>query len=400
MPRYLSGRYDEMQAAVVGAGITGITTAYYLAKAGYSVTIYDERKYPAMLTSYANGGQLSASNAEVWNSWRNVFKGIKWLTKADAPLKINPSFDIQKYSWLIKFISAIPKSDDCTFDTCVMALQAHKLLKEIASLEDIKFDKVEKGILHIYTNEKEFENARRVNEIYKSAGLNRREVSAEECREIEPALVPPPKLLGGMFNETDFTGDIHKFCMQLAKVLKDKYKIKYDQRKIQDIHDLYTFRGPIVVCAGIGSRRLAKTIGDKLDIYPVKGYSITINNPEVAPWTSMLDDEAKIVTSRLGEDRFRVAGTAEFNGYNTDIIQKRISPLIEWSEKIFPGINTENIIPWAGLRPMTPNMMPIVRQSKNTKNVFYNTGHGHLGWTLSAYTANDIVEQIKEKINA
>ena len=100
-----------MQAAVVGAGITGITTAYYLAKAGYSVTIYDERKYPAMATSYANGGQLSASNAEVWNSWRSIHKGIKWLTKADAPLKINPSFDIEKYSWLIKFITAIPNSD-------------------------------------------------------------------------------------------------------------------------------------------------------------------------------------------------------------------------------------------------------------------------------------------------
>ena len=108
----------------------------------------------------------------------------------------------------------------------------------------------------------------------------------------------------------------------------------------------------------------------------------------------MLDDEAKIVTSRLGEDRLRVAGTAEFNGYNTDIIQSRIKPLIDWSEKIFPGINTENITPWAGLRPMTPNMMPIVKQSTNNKRVFYNTGHGHLGWTLGAFTAQKIVEQI------
>ena len=176
--------------------------------------------------------------------------------------------------------------------------------------------------------------------------------------------------------------------------IEEKYKVKYEQRNITHIRQINDLRGPVVVCAGIGSRKLAKSVNDVLDIYPVKGYSITINNPEIAPWTSMLDDEAKIVTSRLGEDRLRVAGTAEFNGYNTDIIQSRIKPLIEWSERIFPGINTENITPWAGLRPMTPNMMPIVRQSKNNKRVYYNTGHGHLGWTLSAFTAKSIVQKI------
>lgn len=383
-----------MQAAVVGAGITGITTAYNLAKAGYDVTIFDQRRYPAMATSYANGGQLSASNAEVWNSWRSLVKAIKWLAKVDAPLKINLTPDIEKYSWLYKFIKAIPNGDSCTHDTCVMALKAHKLYKQIAFEEDIRFDKVEKGILHIYTNKKEFDNARRVNEIYARAGLKRWEVSADECLKIEPALVPPPELLGGMFNSTDYTGDIHKFCVQLTKVLQEKYKVKYEQRNITHIRQINDLRGPVVVCAGIGSRKLAKSVNDVLDIYPVKGYSITINNPEIAPWTSMLDDEAKIVTSRLGEDRLRVAGTAEFNGYNTDIIQSRIKPLIEWSERIFPGINTENITPWAGLRPMTPNMMPIVRQSTNNKRVYYNTGHGHLGWTLSAFTAQSIVQKI------
>ena len=383
-----------MQAAVVGAGITGITTAYNLAKAGYDVTIFDQRRYPAMATSYANGGQLSASNAEVWNSWRSLVKAIKWLAKVDAPLKINLTPDIEKYSWLYKFIKAIPNGDSCTHDTCVMALKAHKLYKQIAFEEDIRFDKVEKGILHIYTNKKEFDNARRVNEIYARAGLKRWEVSADECLKIEPALVPPPELLGGMFNSTDYTGDIHKFCVQLTKVLQEKYKVKYEQRNITHIRQINDLRGPVVVCAGIGSRKLAKSVNDVLDIYPVKGYSITINNPEIAPWTSMLDDEAKIVTSRLGEDRLRVAGTAEFNGYNTDIIQSRIKPLIEWSERIFPGINTETITPWAGLRPMTPNMMPIVRQSTNNKRVYYNTGHGHLGWTLSAFTAQSIVQKI------
>ena len=381
-----------MKIAVVGAGITGITTAYFLAKAGHEVVIYDKRKYPAMATSYANGGQLSASNAETWNSWKNITKGMKWMLKADAPLKFNPSFDIDKYTWIFKFIKAIPQAQDNTFKTCEWALKAHSLYKQIAKEENISFDMVEKGILHIYTDKNEFENARKINKIYNKAGLERWEVSAKECLEIEPALVPPPKLLGGFFNDTDFTGDIHKFCVNLFHVLQTRYKVKHIQRELNTLRDIP--KGPVVVCAGVHSRELAKSIGDDLPIYPVKGYSITIKNPDIAPWTSMLDDEAKIVTARLGKDRLRVAGTAEFNGYNTDIIQKRIRPLIDWSERMFPGINTEYITPWAGLRPMTPNMMPIVKQSNRSKNVYYNTGHGHLGWTLSAYTASVISNKI------
>ena len=381
-----------MKIAVVGAGITGITTAYFLAKAGHEVVIYDKRKYPAMATSYANGGQLSASNAETWNSWKNITKGMKWMLKADAPLKFNPSFDVDKYTWIFKFIKAIPQAKDNTLKTCEWALKAHSLYKQIAKEENISFDMVEKGILHIYTDKNEFENARKVNKIYNKAGLKRWEVSAKECLEIEPALVPPPKLLGGFYNETDFTGDIHKFCVNLFNVLQTRYKVKHIQKELNTLREIP--KGPVVVCAGVHSKELAKSIGDDLPIYPVKGYSITIENPDIAPWTSMLDDEAKIVTARLGKDRLRVAGTAEFNGYNTDIIQKRIRPLIDWSEKMFPGINTEYITPWAGLRPMTPNMMPIVKQSNRSKNVYYNTGHGHLGWTLSAYTASVISNKI------
>lgn len=381
-----------MKITVVGAGITGITTAYFLAKAGHEVVIYDKRKYPAMATSYANGGQLSASNAETWNSWKNITKGMKWMLKADAPLKFNPSFDIDKYTWIFKFIRAIPQAQHNTLKTCEWALKAHSLYKQIAKEESISFDMVEKGILHIYTDKNEFENAKKVNKIYNKAGLERWEVSAKECLEIEPALVPPPKLLGGFFNETDFTGDIHKFCVNLFHVLKTRYKVKHIQKELNTLREIP--KGPVVVCAGVHSRELAKSIGDDLPIYPVKGYSITIKNPDIAPWTSMLDDEAKIVTARLGKDRLRVAGTAEFNGYNTDIIQKRIRPLIDWSERMFPGINTEYITPWAGLRPMTPNMMPIVKQSSRNKNVYYNTGHGHLGWTLSAYTASVISNKI------
>ena len=147
----------------------------------------------------------------------------------------------------------------------------------------------------------------------------------------------------------------------------------------------------VVICAGVESRKLAAQLGDSVNIYPVKGYSITVNLPDSAsqagaPTVSLLDDETKLVTSRLGLDRFRVAGTAEFNGFNKDIRVDRIKPLIDWVEQCFPGVNTRQVVPWAGLRPMMPNMMPRIGRGRHA-NVFYNTGHGHLGWTLSAVTA-------------
>jgi D-amino-acid dehydrogenase len=155
----------------------------------------------------------------------------------------------------------------------------------------------------------------------------------------------------------------------------------------------------LVVCAGVESRSVAAQLGDRVNIYPVKGYSITVNLPDAqsqasAPIVSLLDDETKLVTSRLGVDRFRVAGTAEFNGYNKDIRADRIRPLIAWVNQCFPGINTRQVVPWAGLRPMMPNMMPRVGRGKSA-NVFYNTGHGHLGWTLSAVTADMVALEIR-----
>jgi D-amino-acid dehydrogenase len=160
----------------------------------------------------------------------------------------------------------------------------------------------------------------------------------------------------------------------------------------------------VVICAGIESRRLAAQLGDRVNIYPVKGYSITVelddeDNQRAAPWVSLLDDKAKIVTSRLGANRFRVAGTAEFNGVNRDIRADRIRPLVEWTRRQFPAINTSRVVPWCGLRPMLPDMMPRVGPGKR-QGVFYNTGHGHLGWTLSAATAEIVAAQVSQAMPA
>jgi D-amino-acid dehydrogenase len=153
-----------------------------------------------------------------------------------------------------------------------------------------------------------------------------------------------------------------------------------------------------VICAGVASRHLAAALGDRVNVYPVKGYSITIElddeeGRQAAPWVGLLDDKAKIVTSRLGVNRFRVAGTAEFNCANRDIRADRIQPLIDRTRRLFPGMNTSRVVPWSGLRPMMPDMMPRVGPGKKP-GVFYNTGHGHLGWTLSAATAGIVADQV------
>lgn len=405
--------------AVIGAGITGVTTAYSLLNRGYSVTVFDKHRYAAMQTSFANGGQLSASNAEVWTQASTILKGIKWMLKKDAPLLVNPMPDWHKYSWMAEFVSNIPKYEQNTIETTRLAVAAREHLFEWAQKEQIDFDHESRGILHVYADKKGFDHATRVNELLKKGGLERKSVSADEMRSIDAALVG--NFYGGYYTESDSTGDIHKYTRGLARAcerLGGKFvfdatvetldhtgngiDVSYKEGEAKNSVNS-AFNG-VVVCAGIESRRFASQLGDRVNIYPVKGYSITVElkdevSQHAAPWVSLLDDDAKIVTSRLGKDRFRIAGTAEFNGVNYDIRDDRIRPLTEWCRSLFPDVNTAQVIPWAGLRPMMPNMMPRVGAGKQ-QGVFYNTGHGHLGWTLSAATADMIGQSIEASMPA
>ncbi|MCF2903719.1 D-amino acid dehydrogenase [Octadecabacter sp. CECT 8868] len=390
--------------AVIGAGITGITTAYALINRGFEVTVFDKNRYAAMETSFANGGQLSASNAEVWTQWSTILKGIKWMTQRGAPLLVNPKPSWHKYSWMAEFMSNIPNYRKNTIETVRLAIMAREHFISHAATEGFDFALEKRGILHVYDCKPDFDGAAKVNALLKEGGLERHAVTPEEMKTLEPAL--QGDLYGGYYTETDFTGDIHAYAKGLAEACEKRGAAFHYGCGV----DTLTARNPgvdvgwhdkdgkgsdhfdgIVICAGVQSRDLAAQVGDRVNIYPVKGYSITVQMDDddsraAAPWVSLLDDKAKIVTSRLGPDRFRVAGTAEFNGYNKDIRNDRIEPLVKWVENLFPDVSTEHAVPWAGLRPMMPNMMPRVGAGK-TPGVFYNTGHGHLGFTLSAATA-------------
>ena len=201
--------------AVIGGGITGVTTAYALARKGFSVTLFDRQRYAAMETSFANGGQLSASNAEVWTHPSTLVKGIKWMLKRDAPLLVNPRPSWHKLSWFAEFIASIPRYRQNTVDTARLAIRARDHLFAWAEQEGIDFDLKKRGILHIYRDRKGFDHAGRVSELLAQGGLGRRAVTPEEIRAIEPTLAG--RYFGGYYTESDSTGDIHKFTQGLAQ---------------------------------------------------------------------------------------------------------------------------------------------------------------------------------------
>jgi D-amino-acid dehydrogenase len=319
---------------------------------------------------------------------------------------------------MAEFIANIPNYRQNTIDTVRLAITARDLLKETAAKEGFDFDVEERGILHIYNNKKEYDHATEVNALLLEGGLEREAVTPEEMKALEPAL--NGDFYGGYFTPSDMTGDIHRYSRGLSEACKKKGVDFHFNSTVREI--IHNVQGPVikwvdgkgakeesqfdalVVCAGVASRKIGHMLGDRVNIYPVKGYSITIKlddeeSQAAAPWVSLLDDEAKVVTSRLGKDRFRIAGTAEFNGNNWDIRDDRVKPLVKWVERLFPDVVTEHAVPWAGLRPMMPNMVPMVKPGKKP-GVYYNTGHGHLGWTLSAATAEIIAEQIAHDMAA
>ena len=407
---------------VIGAGISGVTAAYALRQRGYDVTVFDQNRYAAMETSFANGGQLSASNAEVWNKLSTVWQGIQWMTRRDAPLLMHPMPGWQKYSWMAEFCANIRNHRKNTLETVRLAIESRRHMFAMAERENIDFDLKRCGILHFYRDKASFDKAAKANELMVEAGLERRAVTPDEIRQIEPTL--KGSYHGGFFTPSDSTGDIHKFTRGLAEacarhgvrffydaqvekiVPKDGgFEVRWlpvapdDTKAAMDRWRPIQVDG-IVISAGVASRRFAAMLGDRLNIYPVKGYSITVqlHTPEAqaaAPTVSILDEATKIVTSRLGDDRFRVAGTAEFGGYNLDIRYDRIKPLIDWSREQFPGMTTDRIVAWCGLRPMMPDMMPRVGPG-GRPGVFYHTGHGHLGWTLSAATAQMLADSVEK----
>ena len=315
---------NAKSVAIVGAGIAGITTAYFLGKKGYRVRLFDPNGV-AEECSYANGGQLSVCNAEVWNTYSNIAKGIKWLTQPDAPLAFRPDvWSWSKIKWVAGFIGATLTNsyDRNTRKTIEYSLRSRRLMKKLMKDTGIDFHHNDCGILHIYKNQKSWDKARRTLDRFKDTKWGRVEAKGNLAKKYN---IYSKDIVGATFTKGDSVGDIHAFCRHLSYYMEDNFDYKVYCNKIvknkevkylsgkrdhaKTLHELKEQYDEVIICAGAYTSVLLPS----LNIYPIKGYSITFRGAEAedAPFTSILDDDAKIVASPFTNLTFRVAGTAE-----------------------------------------------------------------------------------------
>jgi D-amino-acid dehydrogenase len=388
---------------ILGAGVVGVASAWYLAKAGHEVTVIDRQAAAGLETSFANGGQISVSHAEPWSNPHAPLRALSWMGREDAPLLFRMRWDPPLFDWSARFLRECTpgRTRDNIRDIVSLALYSRNRLKALRDETSIVYDHLERGILHVYTDAKEFSAAVEASKVLREFGCDRRTVDADECVAIEPALqAARPLLIGGDYTSADESGDAQRFTRSLADLCVGQGVVfRYDTT----IEKLATVGGSIsgvlvetpagrelltadayVVALGSYSPLLLRPMGIRLPVYPAKGYSATVPLTEssVAPSVAMTDDGHKLVFSRLGQ-RLRIAGTAEFNGYNKDLNKIRCQALMQRTQQLFPELRPAGEPEfWCGLRPSTPSNVPFVGRFK-LPNLYLNTGHGTLGWTMA-----------------
>jgi D-amino-acid dehydrogenase len=408
-----------MKVFILGGGIVGVSTAYFLNKYGYDVTIIDRQSEVARECSYANGAQLSYTNAEPWATPDNFKKAFKWLIQKNAPLKINfLRFDPALYKWLFHFALQCRelKTYKNTLNILNLNLYNKALLEGLDS--DFNFDfsfQKNCGILHVFHSKEELEQAKEISIFQAENGGDFKLLTKEQCFLREPSLKQSKvEIVGGIVYDKDEVGDMFSFTQNLAKKIK-KSGVKFVFG--QEVESIHKFGGKIisiktnkqtfspdalVIATGATSPLIAKKVGVKVPVYPMKGYSITykVAGEDLSPQYSIMDQKEKVVFTRL-DNRIRVAGTAELNGYNYKITKSRIDYLKELSKKYF-GQNAlqageiEKADAWACLRPSTVDGLPIIGKTK-IRNLYLATGNGTLGWTQGLATARLTADIISGK---
>lgn len=404
-----------MTTLVLGAGVIGVTSAYYLAKAGHKVVVIERQPGPALETSFANGGQISACHTEPWATPSTLPKVVKWLGRNDAPLKFRFKADPALWSWCLRFLANCTEARTNTNIERMMriALYSRDSLAELRKQTGIQYDQLNKGILHIYQDERELDAAcNRAREMNKM-GLDRRLLDVSACAELEPALktvTDNGQICGGLYTPDDESGDAYTFTNALADLAKEsgvefQYGRTINRLLVNDgrFTGVQTDKGAVeatscIVALGSYSPLLLKPHGINLPVYPAKGYSVTlpVEESSSAPSVSLIQDELKLVYSRLG-NRLRVAGTAEIAGYDDQIDEIRARGIMKAARTLFPDIaEPENPEFWAGLRPKTPDSVPVLGPTK-IDNIYLNTGHGTLGWTMACGSGRVLADLISGK---
>ena len=387
-----------MNVVVLGAGVIGVASAWFLREAGHDVRVLDRHATAGMETSFANGGQISVGHAGPWANPGAVRQILKWLGREDAPLLFRLRADPQQWLWGLRFLAeCVPGRNRANAVQLLrLGLYSRATLRALRASTGIEYDHLERGILHFYTNATELEASARAAAFMREFGSDREVKTPGECIAIEPALAAMgARLAGGSYSAADETGDAYKFTQALADRCAQR-GVRFDNgariERILAEGDRVSgieveARDPVradayVLSLGSYSAKLARPLGIPLAIYPAKGYSVTlpVKDPSAA-WTVSLTDEAhKLVFSRLG-DRLRIAGTAELTGYDASINETRCRAILNRTLELFPGAGDDAHTQfWAGLRPATPGGIPYIGRTKY-RNLFLNTGHGTLGWT-------------------
>ncbi|MCB5363264.1 D-amino acid dehydrogenase [Pusillimonas sp. CC-YST705] len=407
-----------MKVAVLGSGIIGTSTAWWLSQAGHEVVVLERHGGPALETSRANGGQISVSYSEPWANPHTLLKVLKWLLRNDAPMAFRPRLDVRQWMWCAAFLrECLPQRLPANIQAMVaMSEYSLETLKAMRAELDIEYAHQARGILNFYRSAGDFEASQEAAGLMRDYGLDRRIVNVDEMLEIEPALAQAQDaLVGGDYTQGDESGDVYLFTTALAA--------KAQQAGVQfrfncDITRLDSQAGQVqaveligpdgrferltadayVVAMGSWTPHLVQPLGVACPVYPAKGYSATFKvlDTEGAPFVSLTDSANKVVYSRLGE-RLRMAGMAEIGGYSRGLNAARCNQMTRLARELFPNVlDFDNVDYWSGLRPTTPSNVPLIGRTRVGK-LYLNTGHGTLGWTMGVGSGKALADIISGK---
>ncbi|ENU44453.1 D-amino acid dehydrogenase small subunit [Acinetobacter seifertii] len=406
-----------MRVIVLGSGVIGVANAYYLAQQGAEVTVLDRQSGPAEETSFGNAGQISPGYSTPWAAPGIPFKAVKWMFQHHAPLAINLDGSMWQLQWMAQMLkNCNPQSYAVNKERMMrVAEYSRDCLRELRKDTGINYENRAKGTLQLFRKEAQMEAVQRDISVLQECGVSYELLNGNELGRVEPALAnAQDKLVGGLHLPNDETGDCYLFTNALAQIAKElgvnfqfnqnveKLIVEGDEIKGVQVNGKVLTADRYVLAFGSYSRDFLKPLDLQLPVYPVKGYSLTIPivDPAFAPQSTVLDETYKIAITRF-DQRIRVGGMAELSGFNLGLNEDRRATLQMVTQDLFPGGDMAQASFWTGLRPMTPDSTPIIGATR-FKNLFLNTGHGTLGWTMacgSGKLISDIVLNHKTEIS-
>lgn len=399
-----------MRVVVLGAGVIGVTSAWYLAQAGHEVTVIDRQPGPALETSFANAGEISPGYASPWAGPGIPAKAIKWLFMQHAPLILQPKVDLARLDWIIRMLGNCNAAAYAVNKSRMVRLAEYSrdCLRDLRAKTGITYDERTQGTLQLFRTQKQVDAAYKDIAVLKADGVPFEVLTPKDCVAAEPGLATSlHKIAGGLRLPGDETGDCFKFTNTLADMaaaagVTFRYGVSIFglDRQGDRITTVHTSQGRIaadsfVLALGSYSPALVKPLGMRLPVYPVKGYSITVPivDEAKAPVSTVMDETYKIAITRLG-DRIRVGGMAEISGFNNTLESPRQETLTHSVEDLFGGAGDQSQAKyWCGLRPMTPDGTPVIGATP-LSNLWLNTGHGTLGWTMSTGSAQVLADLV------